>query len=120
MIPVPLHPRRLRERGFNQALEIARPIRKILGIPIDIASVARSKYTRAQSGLSALERKGNVMDAFVSYEDYTGLSIAVIDDVITTGHTISEFCQLLKQHQASSIHVWCCARRDIALKAKNL
>lgn len=113
IIPVPLHPMRLKERGFNQALEIARPIAKTLVIPIDIHGVKRIKHTAAHSGLSsAADRKLNIENAFAAtYCNFSDLSIAVIDDVITTGHTIREFCRVLKQHGAKRIDVWCCARR---------
>jgi len=110
IIPVPLHPLRLRERGFNQALEIARPVAKTLSIPLDIHGVARLRHTAAQSGLAALERKRNIAQAFTALRDYSGLNVAVIDDVITTGHTISELCRTLKAAGAKTIHVWCCAR----------
>lgn len=109
IIPVPLHPKRLQERGFNQALEIARPLADF--IPIDFTGVKRIKNTQPQTYLSALERKKNMAHAFISTRDYSGLSIAIIDDVITTGQTILELCQILKKSGAAHIDVWCCARR---------
>jgi len=111
IIPIPLHAQRLRERGFNQALEIAKPISKTLGIPIDYQGTRRIKPTAAQSGLPAAERKRNITHAFAVTGDYTNKHLAVIDDVITTGHTMLEFCRLLKQSGAARIDVWCCARR---------
>lgn len=111
IIPVPLHYRRLRERGFNQAVEIARPISRLLKIPVDIHGVKRIKPTLAQSGLSAADRQRNVENAFQVNRDYASLSVAVLDDVITTGHTIMEVSRLLKQNGAKRIDVWCCARR---------
>lgn len=111
IIPIPLHPRRLCERGFNQALEIAKPIAKTRGLTLDYQGVQRIKPTVAQSGLSAAERKRNIAHAFAVRRDYTGLTIAVIDDVITTGHTVRECCRVLKQSGAARIDVWCCARR---------
>lgn len=111
IIPIPLHPQRLCERGFNQALEIAKPIAKTLGLAIDYQNVQRIKHTAAQSGLSADERKRNIAHAFAVKRNYKGLTIAVIDDVITTGHTIRECCKVLKQNGAARIDVWCCARR---------
>lgn len=110
IIPIPLHPLRLRERGFNQALEIARPIAKALAIPIDFQGVKRIKNTRAQSGLLAEERKRNIAQAFSITRDYSNLTIAILDDVITTGHTVRECCRMLKNQGAARIHVWCCAR----------
>src|SRR5262249_26862055 len=110
IVPIPLHCARLRERGFNQALEIAKPIARSFNLPID-KTPQRTKYTQAQSGLSAQARKQNVDYAFSFSRMYTGLSIAVIDDVVTTGHTVREFCKTLKQNGAEHITIWCCARR---------
>ena len=111
IIPIPLHPQRLRERGFNQALEIARPISKHLGIPLDIHGTQRTKHTAAQSGLTALERQRNITGAFAANRDYTGLSVVVVDDVMTTGQTAREISRVLRARGASRIDVWCCARR---------
>lgn len=111
LIPVPLHPLRLQERGFNQALEIARTIGKTLELPIDFNGIQRIKPTCAQSGLPALERKLNMAQAFALNTKVTGLHIAVIDDVITTGHTMRELAHVLKMNGARQVDVWCCARR---------
>lgn len=111
LLPIPLHHSRLRERGFNQAYEIAKPIAQALKLPIDIQHTLRHKPTRTQSSLPARHRKANIQNAFSVSNDYTGLHLAVIDDVITTGHTVREFCRVLKQHGAGRIDVWCCARR---------
>lgn len=112
IIPIPLHRDRLRERGFNQAVEIAKPLAKRLKIHLDLNSIVRHKATLPQSGLRALERENNVANAFVCNRDFSHLSIAVLDDVITTGHTIRAFCSLLKKKGAKNIDVWCCARRS--------
>lgn len=114
IIPVPLHRSRLRERGFNQAVEIAKPLAKNLQIPLDLQGIIRTKPTLKQSGLSAKERQRNLAHAFISTRDYTGLSVAVLDDVITTGYTVRSLCQTLRENGAENIHVWCCARCDIA------
>ena len=116
ILPIPLHAKCLRERGFNQAVEIARPLAKTLSLPLDLHGVQRVKHTAAQSGLLADDRKRNIANAFAARRDYRGLTVAVVDDVITTGHTMTEFCRLLKQNGAKKIDVWCCARRNIALK----
>jgi ComF family protein len=113
LIPIPLHLKRLSERGFNQALEIARPISKKLQLAIDYKGIVRSKATLAQSGLSAAKRAHNIANAFKVRRDYTGLKIALLDDVITTGHTITECSRMLKKHGAASIEIWCCARRGL-------
>ncbi len=110
IIPVPLHPKRLQERGFNQALEIARPIARHLKLPVNVKACARTKYTAAQATLPANERQRNIKNAFAVVKKLSYQHIAVIDDVITTGNTISEFCQTLKAAGVKKIDVWCCAR----------
>jgi ComF family protein len=111
IIPIPLHAQRLRSRGYNQALEIARPLSKLLHIPIDISGTTRHKPTQPQSELKARARKDNIAHAFTVTRHYTGLTLAIVDDVVTTGHTVREFCRTLKQQGAKQIDVWCCARR---------
>jgi ComF family protein len=113
IIPVPLHPVRLKERGFNQALEIARPIAQSLKLPINREACQRTKPTAAQATLSPAERRKNIKQAFTVTQDFTQQRIAVIDDVITTGHTVTELCQTLKRHGAQAIDVWCCARATL-------
>lgn len=110
IIPIPLHPQRLKERGFNQAIEIARPIAKTLQIPLFVKDIIRKKHTIAQATLPAEQRKRNMRDAFLIKRDLSNQHIAVIDDVITTGSTIHEFCRALKKRGAGQIDVWCCAR----------
>jgi ComF family protein len=120
ILPVPLHPNRLRERGFNQALEIARPIAKQLGIPLGTQLVLRHKDTLAQSGLSARERKRNIKNAFSTRHHFQEMHIAILDDVMTTGQTVSEIAKLLHQNGAKRIDIWCCARREVAQKLRRL
>lgn len=110
IIPVPLHAQRLIERGYNQALEIARPIKKRCQIPIDITTCQRIKPTAPQATLAAKDRETNVKQAFISNQRWDHYTVAVIDDVMTTGNTMREFCQLLKQKGAKRIDVWCSAR----------
>jgi ComF family protein len=112
IIPVPLHNARLKERGFNQAIEIARPIAKTLKLPLILHDTIRIKSTVPQTRLTANERKLNIKNAFLIKKTFENQHIAVVDDVITTGNTIHEFCRLLKQHGAAKISVWCCARRQ--------
>lgn len=120
IIPIPLHPLRLKERGFNQALEIARPIGKIVNIPIDPDGARRIKNTVTQTTLSAKYRQKNMSQAFEIERDYRGLHIAVLDDVMTTQHTMRSFAGTLKQAGVSKIDAWCCARAlfDIAQRPK--
>jgi ComF family protein len=110
IIPMPLHASRLKERGFNQALEIARPIAQALKLPLNTTHCQRNKSTTPQAMLSATQRQKNVKGAFTVTGNFIGQHIAVIDDVITTGNTITEFCKALKQHGAKQIDVWCCSR----------
>jgi len=110
IIPIPLHKYRLKERGFNQSLEIAKPISKLLNIPINIQDCIRSKNTEPQSRLHAKERQNNIHNAFsVTKKSLTGKYVAVIDDVITTGYTRKEFCTCLQRAGACKIDVWACA-----------
>lgn len=111
IIPVPLHPKRLQERGFNQALEIAKPIARALHLPIDTHGLQRCLYTAPQSGLTAEERKQNIANAFKTHRRYDGLTIALLDDVVTTGQTITACSHALMKSGAKRIHVWCAARR---------
>lgn len=110
IIPVPLHKARLKARGFNQALEIARPIAKILGVPIYKNSIQRVKNTLPQTTLTGIKRQHNLTLAFNTHHDFSELSIAILDDVVTTGHTVLELSRLLQQRGAKKIVVWCCAR----------
>lgn len=111
IVPVPLHKERLRKRGYNQALEIAKPIAKQLKIPLDKYGIKRTKPTLPQSNLSAKDRKKNVATAFSTAHSYQGLFVAILDDVITTGATVAELSKVLKKQGATRIDVWSCARR---------
>lgn len=110
IIPVPLHHDRLKQRGFNQAVEIAKPIAKHFHIPIDIKTCIRIKNTVAQSSLSARERRHNIKNAFALSWPVTAKKIAIMDDVITTGGTTNEIVELLSLHGVMTIDLWACAR----------
>ena len=110
LLPVPLHAKRLRQRGYNQALELARPIANSFGLPIDTSSCMRRKATTEQVGLSAKKRKSNIKDAFEITGDFRNKHVAIIDDVMTTGSTVSELSQQLLQAGAKQVDVWVCAR----------
>jgi len=110
IIPVPLHPKRLKERGFNQSIEIARPIRERLHIPIELYAGHRIRYTQAQSSLPKAERKSNVTRAFMIDKNFHANHVAILDDVMTTGHTVLEFSRALRKQGVPKIDVWCCAR----------
>lgn len=110
IIPVPLHKSRLRKRGYNQALEIARPIAKRLNIPIDKCSVIRSKSTKAQATLPLKERKQNIKNAFQIKKNLEARYVAIVDDVITTGNTVKELCKVLQKAGVVKIDIWCLAK----------
>ena len=110
IIPVPLHPHRLRERGYNQSLEIARLLGRQVGIAVDYQLCQRTRYTAPQTGLAAKERKSNVKNAFGLNGPCTYKHVVIVDDVITTGHTVTELAKLLRNNGVDEIEVWSLAR----------
>ena len=110
IIPVPLHPDRLRYRGFNQALELARPISRQLNVPLDFLICQRSRATLAQAELHPKERVTNIRNAFNIQGDLTGQRLLLVDDVLTTGATLNECARLLKLHGASQVTATVIAR----------
>lgn len=105
IIPLPLHPSRLRERGFNQAMEIARTLGRCLNLPVDHDSLQRCRATPPQAALPLKERHGNVRGAFACGNDLSGCRILLVDDVLTSGATADECARVLALHGATSIHV---------------
>ncbi|MGX4642872.1 phosphoribosyltransferase family protein [Massilia sp. SYSU DXS3249] len=107
LCPVPLGPRRLVERGFNQALEIARPLAKSLAIELQPRLAARVRETTAQSGVSPRERASNIRGAFEVPADMMhlihGRHVGVVDDVMTSGHTLNELAGTLKAAGAARV-----------------
>jgi len=112
ILPVPLHAQRLRERGFNQAVEIARVISSMLHIPTDITACARPKMTLAQAELHANERKRNVKNAFTYTPSIPVQHVAIVDDVMTTGHTARELVKTIQKNRDIKVDVWVCARAN--------
>ena len=113
LVPVPLHPKRLRWRGFNQAVEISRILSKIVHCSVSFRDVRRIRETRMQKGLSATQREANVKNAFAlkaSKSSFSGKRVAIIDDVMTTGSTVNEVAKCLRRAGAEEIHVWVVAR----------
>ncbi len=110
IIPVPLHPKRLQERGFNQALELVRRTAREFGIPVIAEGLRRVRYTPPQSSLNRQQRQSNLLGAFVSGTRLSGARIALFDDVITTGSTISECARVLREGGATDIAIWAIAR----------
>jgi ComF family protein len=110
IIPIPLHPKRLQTRGFNQALEIAKPLGKYFKIPVDHKSCIRIRNTEAQLHLSAEKRQRNIKNAFTVSKNISARHIAIFDDVMTTGSTVGELCSALKKSGVQEVSVFCCAR----------
>ena len=110
LLPVPLHKKRLRQRGFNQTMELCRVLSKELSIPILTGIVEKTKETIPQSELSAKQRKQNLRNSFKVIGSIPAAHIAIIDDVITTGTTITEIAKLLKKSNSTNIQAWACAR----------
>jgi ComF family protein len=110
IVPVPLHRARLRARGYNQSLEIARVLARRLGVPLDVHGVRRVRATREQARLSADERKRNLRNAFAARRDYRGLHVALVDDVMTSGHTAAAAARCLMRAGAAEVVVWVVAR----------
>lgn len=110
LIPMPLHPDRLRERGFNQAAEIARRLSHKTGQRLTTATLTRSRATKPQAELPMKERSRNVRNAFECHTDLNGKRVLLIDDVMTTGATLREASRILKLHGASHIDVAVLAR----------
>ena len=113
LLPVPLHAKRLRQRGYNQAVELARPIAKRFSLPVETKVCHRIRVTPEQMGLSAKSRKENLKGAFEVRGNIEGKQIAIIDDVMTTGSTANELSQQLLKAGAKYVDVWVCARAAI-------
>lgn len=105
ILPVPLHPRRLKQRGYNQALELARPLVRQLGCPLDTTLLQRTRNTPRQQGLSATERRSNLRGAFALSSTAPALRILLVDDVMTTGETVRECCRTLLTGGAEEVQV---------------
>lgn len=107
LCPVPLGPRRLVERGFNQALEIARPLAASLGIELGARLALRAQDTAAQSGVAPAQRRQNVRNAFTVADAWIaridGRHVGVVDDVMTSGHTLGELAATLKRNGAARV-----------------
>lgn len=109
IVPVPLHRDRLRERGYNQALELARPFSEALRVPVREILV-RQRATAAQSDLDAVARRRNVRGAFEVVGDDMPAHVALVDDVMTTGTTIRECARVLRRAGVERVDVWVLAR----------
>lgn len=110
IVPMPLSAQRLRERGFNQALELARAVAQSVQAPVDAKLCVKTRDTPPQTRLPWKERRKNIRGAFVVLGDVTGRHVVVIDDVLTTGATLNELARNLKRAGAASVTGWVVAR----------
>ena len=110
IIAMPLHPSRLRERGFNQSMELARRVANNLDIPLLPHACQRVRDTPPQSALAWKERGKNMRKAFTCTQDLTGKHVAVVDDVMTSGASLNEVAVALRSAGASEVSAWVIAR----------
>lgn len=110
LVAMPLSAPRQRERGFNQAIEIARHLSRQIKIPLLKHAVQRIKHTPPQTDLPWKERAKNIRGAFVCRADLTGKSLALVDDVMTTGASLHELAKILKRAGAMRVENWLVAR----------
>lgn len=110
IVPIPLHPKRHQKRGYNQAELLANVVSHALACPLQPQWLRRVRHTSPQVDLNAQQRQQNIQDAFQSDLDLTGQTILLIDDVCTTGATLSDGARALKKQGAINIIGFCLAR----------
>ncbi len=110
ILPVPLYKNRLKQRGFNQSVELARPVANAFSIPLNWKSVKRVRDTQSQTELDKQQRRKNIRAAFEIVEPLSAQHVVVIDDVVTTTSTVNEMAQLLKRAGIRRVDVWSIAR----------
>ncbi len=113
LLPVSLHKSRLRQRGFNQSIEISRVLAKKLDIPIEHAAVVRQRSTVAQTGLNAKQRQKNIRGAFSVVRKLNYRHVLIVDDVMTTGATVNELAKVLKKNKVERVGVLSIARAPV-------
>ena len=116
VVPVPLHARRLRERGYNQAAELARYAARALALRCRVTALQRLRATREQTALHAAERAANTRHAFTARHALDGLRVALVDDVITTGSTAAAAAAALRAAGVAEKELWVVARAVRRLK----
>lgn len=110
VLPVPLHRKRLRQRGFNQSIELARALSKACPLPLELRAVVRVRDTGSQTGLDRQQRRKNIRGAFEMVGSIEARHVAIVDDVVTTTSTVNELACLLKSVGVRRVDVWSIAR----------
>lgn len=111
IMPVPLHPHRLRQRGFNQCIELAKHIAKSQNLPLDRRSCTRIINNPSQSQLSAIDREKNInISTFAVRSDFKAQHVLIIEDIVTTGATMNALSLSLKRQGVQTVEIWCCCR----------
>jgi competence protein ComFC len=112
IVPVPLHPKRLRWRGFNQSLLLARQVSRLYGVPVDPFVLCRARETAPQTLLAEDERRKNVRGAFAVHPEKSlkKQKVLLVDDVYTSGATVNECSRALVQGGATEVTVLTLAR----------
>ncbi len=110
LLPIPAHPKRLRERGFNQASELARQVARRLKLPWRSTLISRNQWTPPQQTLSRQQRLNNVCDSFQCRPVKGIKHVALIDDVVTTGATVSAAAMTLRDAGVERVDIWAVAR----------
>ncbi len=116
LLPMPLHSTRLKERGFNQSVEIARHISSTMNLPMSLNTLTKTRDTAPQAGLPWDERRKNIKGAYQCKDSLFNQHIVLIDDVMTTGASLNEAALVIKKCGASKISVWVVARTQLKTK----
>lgn len=110
ILPMPMHPARLQQRGFNQSLELAKRMAKLVQKPLATAHCQRIKNTPPQASLPLKQRVRNIKNAFICDDYFAGKHVAMVDDVMTTGASLNELAKTLKAAGAAKVSCWVIAR----------
>lgn len=109
IIPIPMHPKRLHQRGYNQAAILAKQLANILKRPCELTQCKKIINTPPQASLNAKQRKKNSRNTFQA-RALPFTHIALVDDLLTTGSTANELARMFKQQGVVQVDLWCCAR----------